>query len=65
MRSLSEQISSVKREINMREGVYPRWVSQNKMNQAKADYEIECMKSVLRTLEIRLEEDNAQITMQL
>lgn len=49
--TLQEQIQCVKREIAMREGVYARWVAMRKMTQIKADYELNCMKEVLATLE--------------
>lgn len=48
--SIDDQIACVKREIGMREKVYPRWIEQKKMTQAKADKEIETMKAVLVTL---------------
>jgi len=48
--SIEEQISCVKREIIVRERVYPRWVSNGNMSQNKADSEIACMKAVLETL---------------
>lgn len=48
---LEQQILSVKREIRMREQVYPRWVANGKMKQHMADLEIATMKAVLATLE--------------
>lgn len=48
--SIAEQVKCVKREIAMRERVYPRWVASGKMPAAKADYETEAMKAVLETL---------------
>lgn len=48
---LTEQIACVKREIGLRERVYPRWVSSERMTQAKADTELRAMKAVLHTLE--------------
>lgn len=35
----------------MRRRVYPRWIEAGKMKQATAEYEIQCMESVLATLE--------------
>jgi hypothetical protein len=52
---LADQIKCAKREIAMRERVYPRWVG-TKMTQANADLEIARMKAVLATLE-HLERD--------
>lgn len=49
--SIEEQIACVKREIGMRERLYPRWVVMRKMSQAKADEELDAMKAALGTLE--------------
>lgn len=51
MKSLAEQIKCVKRELAMRERVYPLWVARDKMKLDKAEFEIECMRAVLATLE--------------
>lgn len=48
---MGEQIACVRREIAMRERVYPRWVQDRRMAQATADREIACMRAVLATLE--------------
>lgn len=48
---LDEQIACVKREIAMRERVYPKWVASKRMTQAKADSELAAMRAVLRTVE--------------
>jgi hypothetical protein len=47
---LARQIACVEREIALRETVYPRWVTQKKLTDVKAAYEIRCMKGVLETL---------------
>lgn len=47
---LADQIACVRREIGMRERVYKRWVSDQKMSQHKADTELEAMRAVLETL---------------
>jgi hypothetical protein len=51
MISLNQQIESVKREIALRKRVYPAWVTQKRMKQANATFEIEAMEAVLATLE--------------
>ncbi len=51
MIATDEMIASVKREIMFREKCYPRWVQDKKMSQAKADYEIACMRAILELLE--------------
>lgn len=49
--TLDEQIKCVRREIAMRQSVYPKWVAAKRMKQQQADHEIAAMQSVLRTLE--------------
>lgn len=51
MSTLNEQIACVKREIGMRENVYPRWIAAKKMSQEKADRELATMRDVLSQLE--------------
>ena len=48
--SIKAQIECVERELKMRRRVYPRWVDDGKMSQAKADQEIARMAAVLLTL---------------
>lgn len=45
------QIACVKREIALRERVYPKWVAAGRMKQQAADHEIAAMRAVLATLE--------------
>lgn len=49
--SIEEQIACVRREIGLRERLYPRWVAMRKMSQSKADEELGAMKAALGTLE--------------
>lgn len=49
--TINDQIACVKREISMRERVYPKWVGSGKMRSDKAAHEINAMKEVLATLE--------------
>lgn len=49
--TFKQQIECAERELAMRQRVYPKWVEMKKMTQMKADYEIGCMRAVLRTLE--------------
>jgi hypothetical protein len=48
---LREQVACVRREIAMRERVYPRWVAAERMTQEKADSELAAMRAVLETVE--------------
>lgn len=49
--TLEQQIACVKREISMRERVYPRWILAGKLSEGKAEFELEAMKAVLASLE--------------
>ena len=49
--SIEEQIACAHREIGMRKRVYPRWVENKRMTQAKADAEIAAMEAIKATLE--------------
>lgn len=51
MKTIEQQIASVKRELALRKNVYPKWVASGRMQQDSADHEIECMQEVLNTLE--------------
>jgi len=48
---LARQIKCIEREIQMREYVYAKRVSETKMTQEKADEEINVMKAVLASLQ--------------
>lgn len=54
--TLDEQLEEVKREIGLRRRLYPRWVTDGKMSQAKADRGIAAMEAVRETLERLLDE---------
>lgn len=49
--TLDEQIECVRREIGMRNRVYPRWVTIGRITQAHADHQIASMTAALATLE--------------
>ena len=48
--TIDEEILCVRREIGLRERVYPRWVAAGKMKADMAEREIAAMKSVLESL---------------
>ncbi len=54
--TIRSQIACVKRELNLRQSVYPRRVAGGKMTQGLADRETLVMQAVLATLE-KLEAD--------
>jgi hypothetical protein len=46
----ADQIACVRREIAMRERVYPKWVNAGRMKAEAAEREIAAMRAVLKTL---------------
>jgi hypothetical protein len=48
--ALADEIAAVKREIAMRERVYPGWIQRGKMTEVKAAREIRVMRAVLKRL---------------
>jgi len=48
--TIDEQIACVRRELAMRQRVYPKWVAGGRMKQADADKELERMQAVHDTL---------------
>lgn len=51
MKTLTEQLACVRRELALRKNVYPGWVRNGRMTRDKAHHEIECMASVVETIE--------------
>lgn len=47
MISYDQKRACIERELKMRRRVYPRWVQDGRMTQAKADEEIAAMEAVL------------------
>ncbi|HUC70346.1 MAG TPA: hypothetical protein VMS01_04060 [Stellaceae bacterium] len=50
MTDSAAQIACVKREIALRERVYPKWVAGGRMKQEAADRELTTMRAVLATM---------------
>ncbi len=48
---IQQQVDCVRRELKMRERVYPRWIASGKMTQTLAARELEAMRAVLETLQ--------------
>jgi hypothetical protein len=49
--SIEDQIACVRREIKMRQRVFPRWVAEGRKSQEEADREIRTMQDVQASLE--------------
>lgn len=55
MVTITEQMKGVRREIDYRKRLYPKWVADGRMTQQEANYQIELMEYVLNTLQAVLE----------
>lgn len=55
MVTICEQIKGVRREIDYRKRLYPKWVADGRMTQKEADYQIELMEYVVNTLQAVLD----------
>lgn len=62
MVTITEQIKGVRREIDYRKRLYPKWVADGRMKQKEADYQIELMEYVLNTLQAVLNFERDFIT---
>jgi hypothetical protein len=56
-----KKLNCLEREIRMRIKVYPRWVAENKMDAAQAQYEIECMESIAADYRAIVERDEPKL----
>lgn len=61
-KTLTQQLACAKRELRMRELVYPKRVANETMTQRQADHEIACMAEIVVSLMrlLRQEEDREQ-----
>jgi len=48
--TVTEQMKAVRREIDYRKLLYPKWVAEGRMTQQEANYQVEVMEQVLCTL---------------
>jgi hypothetical protein len=48
----AEKLACIRRELAMREKVYPRWIEQRRMTAAKAAAEIATMRAIAEDYEI-------------
>jgi hypothetical protein len=49
--TLAEQAAEVRREVALRERVYPLWVRKGDLSQHRADKQLAAMRAALKTLE--------------
>jgi hypothetical protein len=45
--SNAEKLACAKRELQMRENVYPRWIAQNKIKEATARHQLAVMRAIV------------------
>lgn len=60
MYTLEQQLACAKRELSMREKVYPRWIGDERMTESEATHEIECMQAIVATLQRLVDAEGAQ-----
>lgn len=48
---LEAQLTEARRELAMREGVYPRWIDDGKITARLADRRIRLMQAIIETLQ--------------
>ena len=48
--TIDEQIAEVKRELGLRQKLYPRWIEKRTLKQENADRQMALMQSILDTL---------------
>ena len=58
--TLQDAIKEVRREVKLRERLYPQWVASGKLNKAAAERQLARMKYVLELLEGKGEERPGQ-----
>ena len=51
MKSITEQIECARRELKMRQRVYPKLVLSERMSKETALHEVQCMQAIIQTLE--------------
>jgi hypothetical protein len=53
----ADKLACAKRELAMRQRVYPQWVEKNRMSASKAAHEIACMEAITADYEWQLAEE--------
>lgn len=58
--SIADLVECAKRELALRQRVYPKWIASGKLDPRKADHEIECMQAIASRLEKIRDEETGQ-----
>jgi hypothetical protein len=61
--SIIDLVECAKRELALRQRVYPKWVASGRLDARKADHEIECMKAIVSRLEKIRDDETGQPTL--
>ena len=48
--TLQDQIKEVQREVALRKRLYPKWIKRGDMTEGQAEYFLEAMAAIVRTL---------------
>lgn len=48
-----DQLDELKRELKMRERVYPRWVASGQLKQRDMEHRLNCLRAVIEDFEAR------------
>ena len=51
MKPLFDQLAAVTRELELRRRVYPKWMQEGRISEAKARHEIDCFEAAVATLQ--------------
>jgi hypothetical protein len=57
----ADKLACIQRELRYRRRAYARWVSQDRMTQSKADFEIACMEAIEADLAKQLQAENPDL----
>lgn len=58
--SIADLVECAKRELALRQRVYPKWVESGRLDARKADHEVECMQHIVSRLEKIRDEEAGQ-----
>lgn len=47
-----EMLAELRRELSMRESVYPKWIASGKLKQEVADHRIAALREAIKTVEM-------------
>jgi hypothetical protein len=60
--TIANKLACLERELKMRRRVYPRWITQGKMDASKAAHEIECMEAIVIDYRVLAKQEELPLT---